>query len=98
MSKPTRAYSASNPTTTYVRLATLLTIVPMSAEATAKPSQKSLRTKTRCSDSVVPEMTAVSNPNSRPPSAATSELNTTGVRDFAIFGLALSGKRLEETP
>ena len=45
-------------------------IVPISAVATVKPSIASLRPKCFCSASVVPEMTAVSNPKSSPPRAA----------------------------
>src|SRR5207302_8581752 len=63
------------------------TIVPMSAEATAKPRRKLSSANARWSASVVPEMTAVSNPNSRPPRAATSALKTTGLRDLTAVDL-----------
>ena len=46
-------------------------IVPTSALATVNPRVKLVSRKTSVSASVVPEMTAVSNPKSRPPSEAT---------------------------
>jgi hypothetical protein len=48
--------------------------VPINAEATVNPSQKSLSWKTLFRASVVPEMTIVSKPNNSPPRAATSAL------------------------
>ena len=50
------------------------TTVPINAEATVNPSQKSLSSKTFLSWSVVPWMTIVSKPKSRPPRAAMSTL------------------------
>jgi len=46
------------------------TMVPIRALATVKPSPKLLSRYTSWRASVVPEMTAVSNPNKRPPRAA----------------------------
>jgi len=48
------------------------TIVPISALATVNPSHPADSPNTLLSQSVVPEMTAVSNPNSKPPNAATT--------------------------
>ncbi|GJG87517.1 hypothetical protein tb265_26980 [Gemmatimonadetes bacterium T265] len=53
----------------------------MSADVTANPSQNASSENTRWSASVVPEITAVSNPKSNPPRAATSALKTTEVRE-----------------
>ncbi len=50
------------------------TMVPIRAAATVKPSQNSSSANTCFRASVVPEMTAVSKPNNRPPKAATSVL------------------------
>src|ERR1700728_1949962 len=49
-------------------------IVPTSAIATVNPSPHSDKAKVFFNPAVVPEMTAVSNPNSNPPSAATTVL------------------------
>ena len=58
-------------------------MVPISAEATVKPNQNSSSPNTDSSASVVPEITAVSKPKRRPPSAATMVLKKT-VRRFMI--------------
>lgn len=50
--------------------------VPISAEATVKPRLASESAKRACNAVVVPDITAVSNPNSSPPSAAPSALST----------------------
>src|SRR5512147_1424411 len=50
-------------------------IVPISALETVKPRLASLRLKCDFSQSVVPEITAVSKPNRRPPKAATRALD-----------------------
>src|SRR5580700_1925502 len=52
------------------------TIVPISALETVNPSRLSLSENARRNASVVPEITAVSNPNSSEPSAATIALNS----------------------
>ena len=52
-------------------------MVPISAIATVKPRPLSERWNTALSASVVPEITAVSNPKIRPPSEATIALRTT---------------------
>ena len=52
------------------------TIVPSRALETVKPSRLSVSEKTWRRDSVVPEITAVSNPNRNEPSAATIALST----------------------
>ena len=49
-------------------------IVPSSAIDTVKPSSFAVRLKTWVSCCVVPAMTAVSNPKSKPPSAPTTML------------------------
>ena len=59
------------------------TMVPMRAVATVKPSENSLRWKTSRRFSVVPEITAVSKPKRRPPSAATTALRIT--REFVLL-------------
>lgn len=53
------------------------TMVPISAIATVKPRPLLERWKTSFSASVVPEITAVSNPKISPPSEATIALRTT---------------------
>ena len=58
------------------------TMVPHSALATVKPSARSERWKVSVRARVVPAMTAVSNPNSKPPSAATTVLRTTWESSF----------------
>src|SRR5690348_1618059 len=50
-------------------------MVPINALATVKPSVNGVRANVSLSQSVVPEITAVSKPNSRPPNDATSVLN-----------------------
>jgi hypothetical protein len=52
-------------------------IVPIRATATVKPNRKSPRLNTCSNDEIVPEMTAVSKPNKKPPSAATIVLQST---------------------
>ena len=49
-------------------------IVPIRALESVKPSRKFLSSKVFFNQSVVPEITAVSNPKSRPPRAATTVL------------------------
>jgi hypothetical protein len=46
-------------------------IVPISALATVNPNKKSVNSYSFFNHSVVPEITAVSNPNNKPPIAAT---------------------------
>jgi hypothetical protein len=67
------------------------TIVPTSALATVNPSEKLLSWKTFVSASVVPEMTAVSKPKSRPPREATIVLKRS-VAESASHGRGDHGR------